>query len=199
MQVAGDDGLEFLDLTPKMVNGKISFDVFSKPTNSLTYVLPSTCYPNRNIRDVAKDIALRLRRICDSDEKYDERSEEYQKYLIARDYQPGSVKRQFQEVKKLSRSEARRPKVKSNQVRKLNFFTTYNPSLPNMDTLVKKYEPPLNSDENLKKLFLASAFNTIYRRNKNLKELLSPSLFPNRKSTLINSIISCNSCDICNN
>ena len=199
MQAAGDDGLEFLDLKLKMVNGKISVDVFSKPTNSFTYVLPSTCYPNRNIKNVPKGIALRLRRICDSDEKYDERSEEYQKYLIARDYQPGSVKRQFEEVKKLSRSEARRPKVKSNQVRKLNFFTTYNPSLPNMDTLVKKYLPLLHSDKNLKELFPASAFNTIYRRNKNLKELLSPSLYPNRKSTKSNSIISCNSCDICKN
>ena len=108
MQTAGDDGLEFLDLKLKMVNGKISVDVFSKPTNSFTYVLPSTCYPNRNIRNVPKGIALRLRRICDSDEKYDERSEEYQKYLIARDYQPGSLERQFEEVKKLSRSETRR-------------------------------------------------------------------------------------------
>ena len=199
MQAAGDDGLEFLDLKLKMVNGKISVDVFSKPTNSFTYVLPSTCYPNRNIRNVPKGIALRLRRICDSDEKYNERSEEYQKYLIARDYQTGSVKRQFEEVKKLRRSEARRTKVKSNQVRKLNFFTTYNPSLPNMDTLVKKYLPLLHSDENLKELFPASVFNTIYRRNKNLKELLSLWLFPNRKSTKSNSIISCNSCDICKN
>ena len=199
MQAVGDDGLEFLDLKLKMVNGTISVDVFSKSTNSFTYVLPSTCYPNRNIRNVPKGIDLRLRRICDSDEKYDEQSEEYQKHLIARDYQPGSVKRQFEEVKKLSRSEAQRPKVKSDQVRKLNFSTTYNPSLPNMNTLVKKYLPLLHSDKNLKELFPASAFNTIYRRNKNLKELLSPSLFPNRKSTKSNSIISCNSCDICNN
>ena len=72
MQAAGDDGLEFLDLKLKMVNGEISVDDFSKPTNSFTYVLPSTCYPNRNIKNVPKGIALRLRRICDSDEKYDE-------------------------------------------------------------------------------------------------------------------------------
>ena len=38
MQAAEDDGLEFLDLKLKMVNGKISVDVFSKPTNSFTYV-----------------------------------------------------------------------------------------------------------------------------------------------------------------
>ena len=109
MQAARDDRLEFLDLKLKMVNGKISVDVLLKPTNSLTYVLPSTCFRNRNIKKVPNDITLRLRGICDSDEKYDEQSEEYQKYLIARDYQPGSLERQFEEVKKLSRSEARRP------------------------------------------------------------------------------------------
>ena len=75
MQAAGDDGLEFLDLKLKMVNGKISVDVFSKPTNSFTYVLPSTSYPKRNIKNVPKGNAVKLRRICDSDEKYDERSE----------------------------------------------------------------------------------------------------------------------------
>ena len=72
MQAAWDDGLGFLDLRLKMVNGKISADVFSKPTNSFAYALPSTCYPNRNIKNVPKGIALRLSRICDSDEKYDE-------------------------------------------------------------------------------------------------------------------------------
>ena len=182
-----------------MVNGKISVDFFSKPTNSFAYVSPSTCYPNKNFKNVPKGTALRLRRICDSDEKYDKRSEEYQIYLTARDYQPGSVKRQFEKVKKLSRPEARRPKVKSNRMRNLNFFTTYNPSLPNMDTPVKKYLPLLYSEKNLKELCPSSAFNTIYRRNKNLKDLLSPSLFPNKKSTKSNSISSCNSCDICNN
>ena len=44
MQATGYDGLEFLDLNPKMTNGKISVDAFSKPTNSFTYVLPTTCY-----------------------------------------------------------------------------------------------------------------------------------------------------------
>ena len=77
MQATGDDGLEFLDLKLKMVNGIISFDVFSKPANSFTYILPTTCYPNRNIKNVPKDIALRLRKTCDSDEKYAERSEEH--------------------------------------------------------------------------------------------------------------------------
>ena len=77
MQATGDDGLEFLDLKLKLVNGRISVDVFSKPTNSFTYVLPTTCYPNKNIKNVPKVVALRLSRTCESDEKYEKRSEEY--------------------------------------------------------------------------------------------------------------------------
>ena len=180
MQATGDEGLEFLDMRLKMVIGKISF-VFSKPTSSFTYVLPSTCSANRNIKNVPKGTPLRLRRICDSDEKYDERSEEYQKYLIAREYQSGSLKSQSEEVKKLSRAETRRPKVKSNLVRNINLFITSNLILANMDTLVKTYLSFLHSDKNRKEQFPASTFNNISRRNKNLKELLSPSLYPNRK------------------
>ena len=57
--------------------------------------MSSTCYPQKNINNVPKGITLRLRRICDTDEKFDIRSYKYQNYLIARDYKPTLVKRQF--------------------------------------------------------------------------------------------------------
>ena len=39
------NGLEFVDLKMTCLNGKLSLDVCSKPTNTFTYVMPSTCYP----------------------------------------------------------------------------------------------------------------------------------------------------------
>ena len=75
MEVA-EDSLEFLDLKlmfdkePK----KISADVFSKATNSFTYVLPNTCFPKSNIETIPKGAALHLRRICDCDNKFEKRS-----------------------------------------------------------------------------------------------------------------------------
>ena len=61
-----ENGLELLDLKLKMnENNKITIDVFSKPTNSFTYVMPSTCYPSNNINTVPRGIALRLKRICE--------------------------------------------------------------------------------------------------------------------------------------
>ena len=56
MQVADENGLEFLDLKLKIVEGKVNVDVYSKLSNSFTYVLPSTCYPYKNIPHAPKGI-----------------------------------------------------------------------------------------------------------------------------------------------
>ena len=70
MEVA-EDSLEFADLKLMFDKEakKISVDVFSKTTNSFTYVLPNTCFPKNNIENIPKGAALRLRRICDFDKK----------------------------------------------------------------------------------------------------------------------------------
>ena len=86
--------------------------VHSKATNSFTYVLPTTCYPRKNINNSPHGVALRLRRICDSDEKFKHRNEEYKNYLIARDYHPGLVDKQFQKVEMISRHYARKGNTK---------------------------------------------------------------------------------------
>ena len=69
-------------------NSKITVDVYSKPTNSFIYVMPSTYYPSNNINNVPRGIALRLKRISNSDEKFTVRSNEYKNHLIAREYKP---------------------------------------------------------------------------------------------------------------
>ena len=89
----------------------ISVDVFSKTTNSFTDVLPSTCFPKSSIENIPKGVGLRLRRMCDSDEKFNKRSEEYQNYFIARDYKRNIVKKQFSEIKRLSRTENLKHKI----------------------------------------------------------------------------------------
>ena len=71
MEVATDT-LEFLDLKLKFdkESKQISVDVFAKDTDSFTYVLSSMRFPKSNIESIPKGVALRLRRVCDSDEKF---------------------------------------------------------------------------------------------------------------------------------
>ena len=79
MEVATDT-LEFLDLKVKFdkESKQISVDMFAKHTDSFTYVLHSTCFPKSNIESIPKGVAASLRRICDSDEKFEKHSAEYQ-------------------------------------------------------------------------------------------------------------------------
>ena len=96
MQTENEDSYEFLDLRLKLKGyNKITVELYSKPTNRSTYIDPTTCYPSRNINKIPECIYLRLRRICDSDEKYVKRSNEYQNYLIARNYSPLLIAKQF--------------------------------------------------------------------------------------------------------
>ena len=99
----------------------------------------------------------------------------------------------------MARTQARASKQKPNQVRKINIFTSYDPSLPCMKTLIKKHLPLLHSDDNLKTLFPTETFNIVYRRNKNIKELLTPSLFPTPRRKKYSCVTKCNTCDICKN
>ena len=179
MEVAKDI-LEFLDLQLKFdkVSKLISVDIFSEATNSFTYVIPSTCFPKTIIENIPKGVASRLRRICDSDSKFEKRSAEYQKYLIAREYKPSKVKKQFPVVKNISREEARRPKIKNNFSTTCNLFTQYNPILPNIKTIFKKYLPVLHSNQKMLRIFPENTINVTSKRTKALNELISPSLFP---------------------
>ena len=48
--------------------------------------------------------------------------------------------------------------------------------LPNIKTIFKKYLPVLHSKQEMLQIFPENAINVAYKRNKNLKELISPSL-----------------------
>ena len=201
MSLANELVLEFLDLSLHIdEHNKICVDVFAKPTNSFRYVLSSTCYPKKNINNVPKGIALRLRRICDTDEKFDICSYKYQNYLIARDYKPSLVKRQFHAIKNISRREARqvKPKViKSN----FNLITVNNPVMKNLEKVLNGDLHILHSTPDMKKMFHERTISVTYRRGKCLKELISPSLYPQTVTEPTSRVSKCNEsrCDICRN
>ena len=150
--------LELLDLKLKCENGKITVDVYSKPANCFTYVLPTTCYRTKSINNIPHSIVLRLRRICNSDEKFKHRSEEYKRYLIAIDYRPGLVEKQFQKVEMTSRPNAIKKNTKRKGVSKVKFIATFNPALPSIEGLIRKKIHNPHSDKVLKTPFQIISF-----------------------------------------
>ena len=82
---------------------------------------------------------------------------------------------------------------------KVKFIINFNPALPSIEGLIRKHIHYLHSDEVLKKAFPNTKFCVIYKRNKNLKEMVAPSLYhkPSIKSNC--TIVSFNKWDICKN
>lgn len=203
LKIADENGLNLLDLKLKfnITTRSIEIDVYAKPTNSFSYVDSTTCYSQSNIRNIPYGIGLRLRRICDDDNKFEKRASEYSNYLIARNYKPNDVDRQFNKVRNITRAEARQPKIRNanSQTTKNAFITTYNPILPNFHKIINDKLHILHSDPKLVNLFPTGSIKPIYRRSKNLKEILSPSAFPKKSSISTSSIAYCNRCDICKN
>ena len=133
--------------------------------------------------------------MCDSDEKFDIRSPEYQNYLIARDYNPTLVKKQFHSVRNMSRSDARQVKPKSHRSN-INLVTVYNPIIKNLRTVIRNNLPILYSDPEMKNIFPEGSTNVTYKRGKSLRELISPSVFPQAQVKSHSVVSKCKSKDV---
>ena len=97
----------FLDLEISIVDYKLVTNVYSKPTDSNLYLQLNSCHNPKAIDGIQKGIALRIRRICSLEQDYFEKSKEYMAYLVARGHSTKKVKWTFENVGKMTRTEAR--------------------------------------------------------------------------------------------
>ena len=101
-------------------------------------------------------------------------------------------------VRNILRKEAKRTK-KNNFSASCNLIIQYNLLLSNVKTIIKKHLPVLHSNQEMLH-FPENTVNITYRINKNLKEIILPSLFPRTVKENICSIEKYNRrCDICKN
>ena len=107
------------------------------------------------------------------------------------------MSKQFSDVAKIARETLWEPRVKLDfQV--ISLSTEFNPSLPDLNELIKNRIILLYSDPEIKVDF--TVIKTIYEKGKNLKEILSPLLFPSTKNLIVGLISTYSKrCDICAN
>ena len=109
----------FLDLRISLIGNKLTTTVYSKPTNRHIYLHADSCHKKSSVKGIQKVVALRLRRICSSDNNYTAKSTEYTKYLVNRGQDLKSVQQCLNNVLETSRQEAPK-KMKTNKCKKLN-------------------------------------------------------------------------------
>ena len=195
----GGKTLKFMDLLIKIVNGKLETTVYSKQIDCHLYLHNDSCHPRSTKLGVEKGVALRLRRICSTEDEFDNQSKNYMAFLANREHPPREIIKNFEHTKQVNRREARTKRVHGEE-KKHRFFTEFNPYSPNISKILKKHEHLLRGHEKLNKLFPPSSFQVVHRRSKNLQELmLRADPYSVRPIEMDCQYTKCGRCDSCKN
>ena len=85
----------FLDTTVSIKNGKISTDLYVRPTDTHQYLLSSSCHPHHTKRSIPYSLGLRLRRICSNDTAFNKGRDELAEHLKKRGYKEKLILREI--------------------------------------------------------------------------------------------------------
>ena len=77
----------------------------------------------------------------------------------------------------MTKSDARQVKPKPHRLN-INLVTVYHPFIKNLQTVIRNNFPILYSGFEMKNIFPEGSINITYKRGKSLRELISPSMFP---------------------
>ena len=165
--------IPFLDVSVSLYNGTITTDLYTKPTDKHQYLLQSSCHPRHTKRAIPFSLALRLRRICSSDETFKLRTNELRTYLNKRGYNLSFLNQEIGRVNGIPRSDAiaTRDTSDTNQPIRVPLVVTYNPALRSVSSIIHKHFNILSSSPRCANVFKTTPL-VAFRRTNNLSDLL---------------------------
>ena len=78
--------IHFLEVAASIAQGIIEIDLYVKPTDGHQHLFLSSCHLCYCKKGIPYNQALKLNRICSSNEFFDKRWNDLKKYLLGRDY-----------------------------------------------------------------------------------------------------------------
>ena len=165
--------IPFLDVNVSVNSGNITTDLYTKATDKHQYLLHSSCHPQHTKRAIPFSLALRLRRICSSDETFKQRSNELKSYLNKRGYNLPFLNQEIARVHNITRTQTLTPKdtPTTNQPQRVPLVITYNPALRYVSSIINKHFNILSSSPRCTNVFKAKPF-VAFRRSNNLSNIL---------------------------
>ena len=161
--------LPFLDVKIRLNNNQIQTDFDTKPTDKHQYLLNTSYHPPHTKRTIPFSLALRLRRICSTDDFFNNRCNELINFLGLRGYSRHFLKKEINRVRTIPRQETLKPQPQNNNSNWTPFIITHNPALPNVSTTVRKNTNILQSSNLCKQIFPPIV---AFKRSPNLRDRL---------------------------
>jgi len=168
------DGVEFLDTYVYAVGDVIHTKLYSKPSDTHCYLIPTSCHRNHVLKNIPYGVARRVRQNNSEDTNFLEQREVYTGYLMNRGYHPSIINDAFDKFSDLTyRKNLYALKDKDDTTTCLiPMVMDQNPALPNMGSIIHKYKHLLNLDPRLKKLVRADSVFVSHRKNQTIGGML---------------------------
>ncbi|XP_071478870.1 uncharacterized protein [Diadema antillarum] len=165
------DCVNFLDLKVLSDDGTLQTELYSKPTDSHTFLPPSSCHPRHVFKSIPYSQALRIKRNCSQPESTDKHLENLQHYLDKCDYPPQQTKLQINRARSIPRAELFDKKERP-PLERTPFVLTYSPATAKLHKILKKEQNTLDESASLSEI-LSDPPLVAYRRPRTLRDLLT--------------------------
>ena len=167
----------FLDVAVSITEGIIETDLYVKPTESHQYLLSSSCHLFYCKKGIPYSQALRLNRICSSNEFFDKRCNDLEKYLLERGYSEKMVRKEILRARAIPRDALLEKFNNQEKQNKTTFNITYHPIFRDIRKILEELHVILVSDDGHKKIFPYVSL-VGFKNNKSFKAHLVRSQLP---------------------
>ena len=177
-----DNMVVFLDLTITIDHlGFLHTDLYTKPNAKNSLLLPSSCHRPTVTRSSVYSLALRIRRICSTEEAAEKQFQKLAERLRERQYSEAVISAGIARAKAVTREEALRRVVRRKEEgsRQHRLIVEYDRrSSPALAAVLENnYQQMVARDQRLGRIF-PNKPKPAFRRGKNIKELLCKAKLP---------------------
>ncbi|XP_063960282.1 uncharacterized protein LOC135155276 [Lytechinus pictus] len=154
----------FLDTLLQLKNGTLHTELYNKPTDTHSYLLPTSCHPKHTFRSIPFSQATRVRRICSGDDSRKYHLTKLETHLTRRQYDTNLVTEQIQKASIIPREQLL-IKNKKQSSTNIHFSVTYTPGTSTIPSIIHKHYPLIEQSDTLKTIFHRAPM-TSFRRSK---------------------------------
>ena len=124
----------FLNVSVSLQNEKLHTDLYCKPTDKHQYLYYTSCHPKHTKNRLPYSLALRLRRICSTDELFSLRTKEMKQHLLNRGYTKGCINDAINKASTVTREDSLKENIEQKSFKEFHSSsptTQYYQAFPN--------------------------------------------------------------------
>lgn len=180
--------LNFLDVAIKISGETLSTSLYRKPTDNHQYLHFKSSHVKHCKTGIPYSQSLRFKRLCSDPKDFTSNCERLRNNLLCQQYPLPVIDDAIAKADKKDRTELLNDAKPSTSKSQTNLILTYSASAPNVNGILKKHYNILLQSEKTKRVFPEPP-RTVYRRARNIKDIVTSSKINNSKST------GCGPCD----